>query len=96
MRVYFCCSAQTEALAARVSEAEEAEASAKANLSIAHGSVASLEKALSAAEAEKVEAIRRLTRQGGDYVAVRGASSCSSRLVFCFSSIGLGAAVFFC
>lgn len=63
--------AQTEALAARITEAEEAEASARADLSIANGSVASLEKALGAAEAEKAEVVRRLTRNGGDYVAVR-------------------------
>lgn len=64
--------AQTEALASRVSEAEEAEASAKVDLSIANGGVASLEKALSAAEAEKAEVVKRLTRKGGDYVAVSG------------------------
>lgn len=99
---FFMSRTRTEALAARVSEAEEAEASAKADLSVANGSVRSLEKALDAAEAEKGEVVRRLTRQGGDYVAVRGGSLGvlfdSTRLVsalFFFLAFGLCAAVVF-
>lgn len=71
-RERLCPRARTEALAARVSEAKRAEASARADLSVADGSVASLEQALSAAEAEKAEVVKRLTRKGGDYVAVSG------------------------
>lgn len=55
-----------------MSEAEAAEASAKTDVSIANDSVSSLETALDAAEAEKTEVVRRLTRQGGDHVAVGG------------------------
>lgn len=59
-------------MAARLSEVGAAEASAREDLSVANGSMCSLEKALDAAEAEKAEVVRRLTRKGGDYVEVRG------------------------
>ena len=64
------CSTKAGELEARASEAEAAASSASTDLSAANHSVSSLEKALDDAEAEKAEVVRRLTRAGGDYVAV--------------------------
>lgn len=66
-----CCRLNTEALTARVSDAETAVAKANTDLSIASNGTSSLQTALDAAEVEKAEVMRRLTRQGADYVAVR-------------------------
>ncbi|CAM9743991.1 unnamed protein product, partial [Scytosiphon promiscuus] len=59
---------ETEALAARLSEAEAAASRASADLRAAAGRVSPLQEALSAADAEKAEILKRLTRREGEYV----------------------------
>lgn len=70
--LFYCLSRdEVRAMAAKLSDAEAAEAKARAGIDTATCRVSSLEEAMDAAEAERADVVRRLTRKDGDLVAVR-------------------------
>ncbi|CAN0103951.1 unnamed protein product, partial [Ectocarpus sp. 4 AP-2014] len=62
---------EVRAMAAKLSDAEAAEAKARAGIDTATCRVSSLEEAMDAAEAERADVVRRLTRKDGNLVALQ-------------------------
>ncbi|CAB1121208.1 unnamed protein product [Ectocarpus sp. CCAP 1310/34] len=62
---------EIRAMAAKLSDAEAAEAKARGGIDTATCRVSSLEEAMDAAEAERADVVRRLTRKDGDLVALQ-------------------------
>ncbi|CAM9522609.1 unnamed protein product, partial [Ectocarpus sp. 13 AM-2016] len=62
---------EVRAMAAKLSDAEAAEVKARAGIDTATCRVSSLEEAMDAAEAERADVVRRLTRKDGDLVALQ-------------------------
>ncbi|CAN0165256.1 unnamed protein product [Ectocarpus sp. 12 AP-2014] len=62
---------EVRAMAAKLSDAEAAEAKATAGIDTATRRVSSLEEAMDAAEAERADVVRRLTQKDGDLVTLQ-------------------------